>query len=378
MSPRLALGCLLALTLLVAPDAQAEMGCPEHLNIDQPSVTLDPGDVNANEMSTILFCTDDTPNTITEITTVTQDPEFPSLGWSVSFDPHEVSVLPGLRPGQTRLDVHIASHFNSVGNPASDSVDVTITYVVFAPGDSGIENFNHSGSTVPGETGTYSFDLVNDGPLDPYENAFGLLVLDPSARIEAAPAGCDPPTAGSVACSADHLSPGVVHHVWFTVRNGTEAGDAYANFSAPWASEPDDEDGGHPNSVLLRIALGGSPASPPGAGTMPPETGNGQQAPARSKALTVTLPKHPAAAALKRGLGIKVIALEPGRVGLTLKVGTLAIAHGAARVKAGRTTTVKLKATRSAAKQLGLYAGKRARLTVAQGRTKLTRWVTLG
>ena len=111
---------------------------------------------------------------------------------------------------------------------------------------------------------------------------------------------------------------------------------------------------------------------------MPPEPGKGPQAPARGRTLTVTLPKHPAASALKKGLGIKVKALEPGRVGLTLKVGALAIARGATQVKAGRTVTVKLRATRQAARQLALYAGKRARLTVAQGRTKVTRWADAG
>ncbi len=382
MSLRLPLACVLALALafvgFAVPDARAEMGCAEGQNIDVvPSTTLDPDDASLNEMSQILFCTDNTPNTETAIVSIVpdSDPEFSNPGWAYSFDPHEVIVNPGLVPGQMRYDVLIASHYNSVGNPAADSVTVTVTFTAFAPSDPGIENFAHTGSIVPGEAGTYSFDLVNDGPLDPHEHTFGLQVLDPAAQIEGAPAGCDAPIAGTISCSADSLSSGAVHHVSFTVRNGTASGDASAHFLAPWASEPDEEDGGHPNDAFLQLAL--APQAPPPSGGAPP-SGSGQTpSVTRPKALTVALPKHLSAAALKRGWAVKVEAARAGKLRLVLKVGSVTIATGSGRATAGETATVKLKATRSAARQLRSYARKHARLTVLEGKTRLTRGLTL-
>ncbi len=375
MSPRLPLACSLALLLVAfaVPDARAEMGCAEGQNIDVvPSTTLDPDDASLNEMSQILFCTDDTPNTETAIASVvpTSDPDFSDPGWAYTFDPHEVSVNPGFVPGQMRYDVLIASHYNTVGNPAADSVNVRVTFTAFAPSDSGIENFAHTGSIVPGEVGTYSFDLVNEGPLDPHEHTFGLQVLDPAAQIEGAPAACDPPTAGTISCSADSLSPGAVHHVSFTVRNGTASADAYALFDAPWASEPDEEDGGHPNFAQLQLALAPQAPPPPGSGQTPP-------IPARPKALTVTLPKHLFAGALKKGWPIRVEAPWAGKLKLVLKVGSVTIATGTGRARDGEIATIRLKATKSAAKHLGGYAHRHARLTITEGKTRATRGLTL-
>ncbi len=380
--------CALALVVLaaVAPSARAQMGCAENQNVDVvPSTTLDPNDASQNEMSQILFCTDDTPNTETAIETVAPDPDFSNPGWAVSFDPHEVSVNPGFVPGQMRYDVHIASHYKSVGNPAAGSVNVTVTFTAFAPSDLGIENFVHAGSTVPGEVGTYSFDLVNAGPLDPGEYTYSLVVLDPTAQVVAAPSGCEAPYLGTVACHADEIGAGSHRQVSFDVRNGNSSGDAVATVFAPWASEPDDEDEGqlYANEVLLPLSLSPPPTAPPGGGGVTPP-GSIPKTPATPvpsgaprKPFAITLPGPRSAAALGKGWALTVKALKAGVVKISLKVGSTTIAAGAAKAKAGKAVRIKLKATGSAAKHLDLYAGRRARLTVAQGRTKMTRSITL-
>ena len=374
-------------SLAASPSAEAGMGiCADGELIPIPTLWLDPDDVSQNETGHALFCTDETPNTTTEVESASPASGYPhpNPGWSYSIGPHQLNIAAGLVPGQGFFDVHIASHYNSVGSPAANSVDVVVSLTALAPSDTGIENFTHSGSTVPGETGTYSYDFVNAGPLNPREYTYKLIVPDPTAQVLAAPAGCDPPELGAVACHGDSLAVGGSHHVSFSVRNGNGSGDAIATFFAPWASEPD-EDEELPNSAALQLPLGPAPppagggpgGESPGAGGGSPGTG-GKTPAASAKALGVSLPKHTLASALKQGWGVKIKALKSGKVKLTLKVGAITIATGAGKAKAGKKVTIKLKATKAAAKHLGLYVKKRARLTVVQGKAKTSSSLTLG
>ena len=362
-----------ALAVLPAPPARAEfIACSDGQDIAVPVLTLNPSDADLNELSAAP-CTDSTPDTTTEIAAADRDPGYPELGWARTVNGNALFVRPDFVAGQMRFDVHVVSHFNQVGTPVADEVDVTLTFTALAPSDLGIEGFAHSGSTVPGEASTYSFEVVNGGPLDPRDHTYGLQVLDPKARIEAAPAGCEPPVGPTVSCHAAGLAAGATRPVSFTVRNGESTGDAKASVFGTWVEEPEEEDELHSNEALLRQPLGPAPpaggAPPPAASTTPPAAPPGK--------LSMILPKHRSAFALKQGWGVKVKASKPGVLKLTLEVGAETIARGAARAHPGKTVTVRLEATRAAAKHIGRFAGKRARLTVVQGQTKATQSLTL-